>query len=445
MIGLNKKVLLIIIVIVIIGCKVTDNSLNQNVNSIEANFQHNKVINYGISDIGRVSLDDIFPVMATGGLRFIRTEFRWNYIEREQGEFHFDYYDKIVSKATENGIKILAVLAYGTPWASKMGERVGSDKFVPDKFDDYQNYVSKVVNRYKDKIKNWEIWNEPNGAYRFYRPGLVGDPKSYGYLLKAGYRGVKQSCPLCKIIFGGLFYHQELIMGAETFLENIILFHPDIGDYFDIFAFHPYSFYPPSSPPESDNFPEVPVTQMITNIRNILQKNNILKPIWINEIGWPSYVISEISQASYLVRSFVLSYVAGAEMYLWYTFIEQNIDTATAPPEATFGLFKYKDYCYTGQLTPKLSWMAYKNVVDILGNTTFSGNCTNVEYNPDFQYAYKFTSETDNICVIWQVQNNSTTVKIKDIDNFAIKDIFGKIINVIKVNDKPLFVIWKRR
>lgn len=97
---------------------------------------------------------------------------------------------------SKNKINILGILNYSTDWASGRGWN-----YPPEDNKLFVDYALKVVNRYKDKIKYWEVWNEPDShTYWAKQDGL----KSYCVLLKDVYIALKKLDPECKILNGGL-------------------------------------------------------------------------------------------------------------------------------------------------------------------------------------------------------------------------------------------------
>ncbi len=407
----------------------------------------NPVTNYGIAGFGRANIEFQFQKMREIGLQIVRREITWAAVEPVRGEFDFRWFDDVVDMALDYGLKYLGILAYGNKWASREGESLPDDQgdfYPPDDPGDFANYVYTTVQHYRGRIKMWEIWNEPNGGYRFWKSSLVGDPEGYGNLLKVAYEAVKRACPECIVSYGGLFYHQEVIMGAPLYLEKSLEYNPDLGNYFDVFAYHPYPFYPPMAPPESDGFLETPIYDMSYNLTSILEMHGISKPLWITEIGWPTiYSLSETDQARYLVRSFVLAYATGASMYLYFTFWDSDITRAIVPPEAKFGLYDYPYGVTDFESLAKPAWFAYANVIRLLGNSRFFGECDDmVKFDPLSQFALEFTRGDERICVVWQRSGNSKLVLKERPD--AILSMYGEeIADNPMVSPSPVFLIRK--
>ena len=104
------------------------------------------------------------------GIKYVRCDFSWNWIEPERGVFAWDVYDKLTRDCLARNISILAVIGYTPTWAN-----YGSAGNVPPICtDDWIRFVYAVVRR-DPHICYWEIWNEPNVPKYF-----SGTIKDYG-------------------------------------------------------------------------------------------------------------------------------------------------------------------------------------------------------------------------------------------------------------------------
>ena len=85
-------------------------------------------------------------------------DFLWSDIEPRPGTFDFKKYDFIVDLVSRHNIKILGLLLYSPAWSEAPWNH------APDPLL-YAQYARAVsVARYRDRIKHWEIWNEPDHA-----------------------------------------------------------------------------------------------------------------------------------------------------------------------------------------------------------------------------------------------------------------------------------------
>ena len=211
------------------------------------------------------SLNKVVALMKKAGVGFVRMDFLWEDIEPVKGEFKFEKYDSIVDSLSKNNIKILGLLNYSVPWASPTGKwnNPSADNQL------FIEYARKVIRRYKDRVKYWEVWNEPDSAiYWVQQDGL----QSYCHLLKEVYLLAKTEDPGCKILNGGF---------ANGILSVNRLYDNGAKDYFDILNIH--IFESPLNPQAIKA-----VKAYVWLAYKVMKRNGDSdKKIWVTEIGCP--------------------------------------------------------------------------------------------------------------------------------------------------------------
>ncbi len=214
---------------------------------------------------GRESLEKAVSLMKEAGIGWVRVDFLWSDIEPAAGEFIFEKYDTVVRLLGENGIQVLGVLNYSAGWASPGG------KWNSPPADNalFVRYAVKVINRYKNTVKHWELWNEPDSSvYWDPQDGL----KRYCRLLQDVYTAAKQEDPDCKILNGGL------ANGLDSVHR---LYDNGAKDYFDIMNLHVFD-----SPVLPNAIQRVAAYPKLAH--KIMAKNGDgEKKIWITETGCP--------------------------------------------------------------------------------------------------------------------------------------------------------------
>jgi hypothetical protein len=210
-------------------------------------------------------LERSISLMQEAGVGWVRLDFLWGDIEPEQGNFDFAKYDRIVQLLKKKGIQILGILHYSTDWASACGSWNCPPK--DNKF--FIKYAGLVIQRYKDQVKYWELWNEPDSPTYWKEQDSL---KSYCVLLKEFYIAAKQIDPECKVLNGGL------ANGASSINH---LYDNGAKDYFDILNIHFFQNpLHPGSIQAVANYPKLAY--------RIMQRNGDGdKKIWITEIGCP--------------------------------------------------------------------------------------------------------------------------------------------------------------
>ena len=109
-----------------------------------------------------------WPSVPLGGWR--TSHVAWSDLEPERGRWNWDLLDKYVSMSQQHHLEILMPLAYTPRWASstpdaatdvQQGNPPGLSG-MPREMEDWRTFVRTIATRYKGRIRNWEIWNEPN-------------------------------------------------------------------------------------------------------------------------------------------------------------------------------------------------------------------------------------------------------------------------------------------
>ncbi|MHB0869362.1 MAG: cellulase family glycosylhydrolase [Chloroflexota bacterium] len=253
------------------------------------------------------------------GIGWIRQQFPWEDIERptkgmfwdeKYGYSSWNKYDNMVDLANEYGIQMIVRLDLPPKWTHPDNTWPHTP---PDSFEDYGNFVYKVVSRYRGKIKYYQLWNEPNLSTEW--GGQPVDAKEYVRLLKIGYQRAKEADPNCVIISGALAPTIEeswRALNDQIYLQQ--MYDAGAKDYFDILSVMAYGL---RSGPDDRRLTvkDVNFSRPLL-IREIMVKNgDSAKPIWASEMGWnaqPESVtaepvfgrVSEQLQARYAVRGF---------------------------------------------------------------------------------------------------------------------------------------------
>lgn len=226
------------------------------------------------------------------GFRTIRQEFPWEDIEiSAKGDYWdhkwnhsaWDKYDRIVDLANERGLQIIARLDNPPDWA-RSGDRGESIQGPPDRVEDFGDFVEAVVQRYRGRVRYYQIWNEPN-LYHEWGDQPV-DAAAYTRLLQEAYRRAKAADPDCVIVSAGLAPTLEegpKNVSDLTYLQR--MYDAGAGGYFDILGVMAYGLWTGPTDqrvdPRRTNFAR-PQLIRATMVRN----GDADKPIWASEIGW---------------------------------------------------------------------------------------------------------------------------------------------------------------
>jgi hypothetical protein len=302
----------------------------------------------------------------------VRLDFGWHLIEPERGVFDFAAHDAMVAAAEAEGIEVLGLLGYGVPWASSATD---DDRFYPpDDPADFARFAAEVTAHYAGRIRRWEVWNEQNAGYRFFKPEVNGDAAAYGALLSASARAVHEACADCLVVSGGLFFHEQLINGAIEFTHDMLAADPRALDGVDVFGFHPYPRYPPSDPPELDDDDARSIGAMVEDLRAVLALHELGElPFAATELGWPAYgPIDEAAQARLLSRSMLLGAALDLDPVCWFN-VTDGPNHGMFPPEDDFGLYRFGSEDETLPIDPKPARDAFRWLAQVGEGAVFTG------------------------------------------------------------------------
>lgn len=212
----------------------------------------------------RDSIEKAILLMKEAGVGWVRVDFLWQDIEPAQGDFYFEKYDMIVDLLSQNNINILGILDYSVDWATSSGEW----NCPPKDNRLFVDFSLAVVRRYKNRVKHWEVWNEPDSPiYWKEQDGMKG----YCGLLKDVYVALKEEDPYCQVLNGGL---ANGISSVNRLYEN------GAKDYFDILNIHIFE-----SPLHSNPIERIALHKVAYKVMS--RNGDGHKKIWITEIGCP--------------------------------------------------------------------------------------------------------------------------------------------------------------
>lgn len=293
----------------------------------------------------------------------------------------------------------------------------------PQQKADAEIYVKKLVSRYKDQIKYWEI----GGNEGIVSPGRFN-------IVANTYTWVKEVHPEAKVLITavGGDDDNQFYNGLEA-LDSLL--DQGIADYFDIAHFHYYGVT------EGDFEERLEIRY--DDFKTILDKHGVSKPIWVTETSTSSesstYISGESSeqrQAQDVVKRLTLYSAKGAEKVIWYNY------GALSPGDKFYGCnLVEKDGIF------KPAYYTFKMMVDKLGVYTDVETLEN-----DDPWIYKFTTPTETVLVAWS--KSDQTVNLTDyLDQTEVqvtsiieeKDVLSPHvqkmpINKVKLTHSPVFI-----
>ena len=222
--------------------------------------------------------DSIMEKAAELGVKWTRLHARWEEIEKEKGQFDWQETDEAFEAVLKYGITPFVTLGQGHEMYSGTGSyddpklaAIYGDSPAPPvgseaEMQAWLNFVGATIERYKDRITYWEIWNEPN--HRKYW-GAPPNGEDYGRLVKATTEKIRSIQPEAKIVAGST-------AGINAKFVDDFLSKAD-PDKIDIISFHKYGPIPESR------------IYDIQKLIQVLNKHNPELGIWQGECGVASH------------------------------------------------------------------------------------------------------------------------------------------------------------
>jgi hypothetical protein len=235
-------------------------------------------------------------MIRNAGFTFIRQQFPWADIEIEaKGDFTdrrnpqlgaisaWDKYDNIVALAEANSLAVVARLDAPPKWAHAGFANLGD--FGPaEKDSDYADFVGAVAQRYKGRIRYYQIWNEPNIFPEWGNQRV--NPEHYARLLCLAYNRVKAADPNAVVIAAALAPNVD--QDGDNLSELVFLqrmYNAGAARCFDIAAAQGYGLN--SGPGDSRMTPLETNVARHTLMRDVMVSNgDAAKPIWLSEVNW---------------------------------------------------------------------------------------------------------------------------------------------------------------
>jgi hypothetical protein len=315
---------------------------------------HTGVNPYGINtfleqEVEPQKVERALQMIADAGFHWVRQEFPWEDIEiHGRGDFEdrrndpprsaWDKYDRIVDLAGKYGLQLIVRLDHPPAWTRVDGNARGAFA-PPDNLQDYANFVSAVVSRYRGRVRYYQIWNEPN-IYPEWGEQAV-DPEGYVRLLRAAYQAAKAADPDCVVLAAGLA--QTLESGGRNMNDLVYLqrmYDAGVRGCFDIMGVMAYGLW--TGPQDRRTSADRTNFSRPQLVRDIMVRNGDAdKPIWATEVGWNSVPadfagaaiygrVTEEKQAQYAVEAYRRAQVEWPWMgVLNYWFFKRATDTET--------------------------------------------------------------------------------------------------------------------
>ena len=279
-------------------------------------------IGVGFETLDRFMFDPerVYPLMEELGAKWARVQTGWSRCEPEKGRYEFEWLEEIVDNLLAVGVEPFFCLSFGNQVYMPDVPHESAVGYVPLYYGEegktaWANYVRSLAERFRGKVRYWEVWNEPN-IPQFWHPSKP-DGAKYAELVKITAAAVREGYPDAKIV-GGAMSKMD-----PPFLEAAL--KAGMAEEIDAFSFHPYQ-----------SVPEANLQNMHDLVRRMLAQYSGGRDIdvWQGENGCPSqtsghnddwlglYDTDQVVQAKWVARRILADLKAGFDMALYFHAID---------------------------------------------------------------------------------------------------------------------------
>ena len=308
-------------------------------------------------------IEQLMRFLAEAGISHFRFWLPWDSIQDQNQKYHFEGLDRIVREAEKNRINLYVIFTGGKfdyQTGIKSTRYTVEGQYPP--LDTWSRHLKTVAERYKGRVNEYQIWNEPETP-GYFQPF---DPKAYVDLLKVSYKALKEVDPKITVGLGGFCAALTGDMRNKTSLKQtdnawgaaqFYALNPQ--PYYDVVDIHRYSS---GFPGQSWDWHYSDMKEMKQYLASVGES---AKPIWNSETGFVTgtpgrpggwgveNVISMEDHAARAVQWYVQSLASGISRNYWYIVVGDEC-----------GLVR-SDY------SPYPAFAAYVNMVNQLSGAKF--------------------------------------------------------------------------
>ena len=193
-------------------------------------------------DRGAFDPEKAYDKVAALGVKWIRIQSGWARTETRKGVYDFAWLDSIVDHLIRRGLRPWICLCYGNGLYDERAAQTFGAVGWPPIYDEESRaawgaYVRALVSRYKGRVSDYEVWNEPDGKW-CWKAGPSGT--EYGDLLAMTVRAVRSADPGARVIGGSvcmrkLSFMDDALRACGKDLPDAITFHEYTADETQVF------------------------------------------------------------------------------------------------------------------------------------------------------------------------------------------------------------------
>ena len=362
-------------------------------------------------------IEQFMKFLAEAGISHFRFWLPWDSIQDKNRNYHFAGLDKIVREAEKNKINLYVIFTGGKfdyQTGIKSERNTVEGQYPP--LDAWSKHLKTVAERYKGRVNEYQIWNEPETP-GYFQPF---DPKAYVDLLKVSYKALKEVDPKITVGLGGFcaaltgdlrnktsHKPSDNAWGAAQFYA----LNPQ--PYYDVVDIHRYSS---GFAGQSWDWHYSDMKEMKKYLASVGES---AKPIWNSETGFVTgtpgrpggwgveNVISMEDHAARAVQWYVQSLASGISRNYWYIVVGDEC-----------GLVR-SDY------SPYPAFAAYVNMVNQLSGAKFDRD---FELGHNIR-AYQFRKPDGTFCLYAWTISGSELLTFRGKATVETFDLWGNCLD----------------
>ena len=263
-----------------------------------------------------------WPTVPVGALG--KGAFSWGYLEPVRGQLDWARLDAYVNEAQSHGVSVMYSNSGVPKWAASNTSSCHQNAYgtycssAVVNVQDWDNFITDLVTRYKGRIQVYELWNEPQQYFTGTMAQLVT-------LTQNEYNIIRSIDP------------QAIILSPSIVSYG----YPYLDSYFgaggprniNAVSMHTY-------PDPNNDIAETITTSMTAGVRTVEAKYGISgKPLWDTEGSWGNAQSGAITdptlRAAFMARAHLLHWSTGIARFYWYAWDDPHWGTLEGSTVAT--------------------------------------------------------------------------------------------------------------
>ena len=269
---------------------------------------------------------EAWPSAPFGALRLWDNGTAWSQIEVAKGEFKWDNLEGALANAESKGMTdIMMVLGTTPEWAAKTKNEpvyppTPGANSAPKNIQDWADWVTAVVTRFKGRISSYEIWNEAN-LKQFYD----GTPEELAEMTKVAYDIIKKVDPDALVVAASPAL--RLDGRFQDFYPKYLAALKQANWPIDVITLHSY--------PRGDGNP-ADRAALVKVFTDAIAAAGVPAdmPVWDTELNFglagpgdtPKQDVTGAKAAGWIVRTYIDNLRLGVDRAYWYIWTQKPYD-----------------------------------------------------------------------------------------------------------------------